>query len=319
MVDTVVAVLNRNHGPQLRSCLNSLLKQNLDETIIVVVDGNSTDDSLQILEEYAKNDQLVQFFIQKTRGTGKARNELIVYVETRFPEAKRIVWGDSENLYEANYLSSLNNKDADIVGGVNIIDSDSPLSQSLWWAYNGFRGKTIVGNNESIRFGLYKKYRYAPIARTEDFFFYKQLAKDGVRVEKTAEAICYIKTAESLPEFISWEKSRTAGLLEGAKTMGRLPSLLATYLGLVFTILLYFGVIPFIFLINLFFTFLYVSVLLVISTFMWLRGRRYVKHPRKLTALLFIPVFILDPFAVLFFLIKGLFKSKTEKQPDQQR
>jgi glycosyltransferase involved in cell wall biosynthesis len=310
MVDTVVAILNRNHGPQLRSCLNSLLEQNLDETVIVVVDGNSTDNSLQILEEYLKNNPRVRFFIQKTRGTGRARNELIEYVETFFPEAKRIVWGDSENLYHKNYLGALTSIDADVAGGVNVIDSDSLLSQALWGYYNGFGGKTMVGNNESVRLNVYKKHRYEPITRTEDFFFYKKLKKDGFKFENAHDAICYIKTAESLSEFMQWESSRTIGLLEGARLMGKLPSLLATYFCLVLTILLYFALLPIVFLTQPILVAFYVSILAVISLFMWIRGRRYIKKPRKSTILFFIPVFILDPFTVLFFLIKGLFFKK---------
>jgi len=317
MVDTVVAILNRNHGPQLRSCLDSLLKQNLNGTVIVVVDGNSTDDSLRILEEYAKDDRRVQFFMQKTRGTGRARNELIQYVETRFPEAKRIVWGDAENIYHRNYLSSITTIDADIVGGVNIIDSDSPLGQSLWWYYNGFWGKTVVGNNESVKMNLYKKYHYEPITRTEDFFFRKQLEKDKARFAKDSNAVCYIKTVESLSELIHWEKSRTLGLLEGAKLTGRVPSLLAPYLGLVSAILLYFMLLPFVFLTNPLLAALYISILVVIPSYIWIRGRRYIKQPLKLTVLFFIPVFILDPFTVLFFLLRGIIRRQAN-QPNKK-
>jgi len=306
MVDTVVAILNRNHGSQLRLCLDSLLNQNLEGVVIVVVDGNSTDDSLQILEEYAKRDQTVQFFIQKTRGTGKARNELIEYVETHFPEAKRIVWGDAENLYHKKYLGALASIDADVVGGINVIDSDSLLSQSLWGYYNGFGGKIMVGNNESIRVNIYEKHRYEPITRTEDFFFYKQLKKDHWKFEKAYDALCYIKTAESFSEFIRWESSRTMGLLEGARLTGKLPQLLATYLGLVFAILLYFALLPIVFLAEPILGVFYVSILIFISVFMWIRGLRYIKKPRKFTALFFVPVFILDSFTVLFFLLKGL-------------
>ena len=305
VVETVVAILNRNHGPQLRLCLDSLLSQNPDDAVVIVVDGNSTDDSLQTIEEYSRKDKRVQLLIQKSRGTGKARNELIEHVQTCFPEAKRIVWGDSENLYHEDYLNAIRSVDADVVGGVNIIDSDSPLSQALWWAYNGLTGKTVVGNNESVRASLYGNHRYPPITRTEDFFFCRQLREDGARFSKTYDAICYIKTAESLREFVQWERSRTQGLLEGARITGRLMALLATYVGVVSAILLYFVIAPFIFSLSLLLGFLYIAIFLGISAFMWIHGRRYLRRPRKLTALFIFPVFILDPFAVLLFLARA--------------
>lgn len=304
MVKTVVAILNRNNDKQLEQCLDSLLQQSVGETVTVVVDGGSTDNSLRILEKYSKNDSRILFFVQISRGTGRARNELIEYVEKHFPEAEKIVWGDSENLYDPNYLSNLLSVDADVVGGVSIIDSDSPLSQSLWWYYNGFNGRTVAGNNEAVELALYRKYCYPAVTRTEDFFLHKQLRRDRVKIEKVDNAICFVRTVKSFSEFVNWEKSRAKGLCEGVRLTKSTSSLFATYLLVVLTILSYFALLPIFAVFNPLLLIPHASILVAISLYLWIKGRSYVKKLRMKTFLYFIPVFFADPLIVLFTLLR---------------
>jgi glycosyltransferase involved in cell wall biosynthesis len=306
-VKTIVALLNLNNDEHLKQCLNSLLQQSFKETVIVVVDGGSTDNSINILKEYAKNNNQIRFFIQKNPGTGRARNELIEYVKKHFPQAEKIVWGDSENLYHRDYLSNLLRVNADVVGGVSIINSDSPLSQALWWYYNGFRGKTIVGNNEAIKVCLFERYSYLPITRTEDFFFHKELKKSKVKVKKVNNAVCYVRTVESFSDFVRWEKSRVKGLWEGAKLTKSEFTLFATYFFTVLILLSYFGVFYLLTLFNPLLIIPYASILPLISFYMWMKGRPYVKKLRMKTIFYFVPIFILDPIIVFSLLIKQLF------------
>lgn len=58
----------------LRQCLDSLLKQTLEDFEIICVDDGSTDKSADILETYAANDHRIKIITQKNKGAGAARN-----------------------------------------------------------------------------------------------------------------------------------------------------------------------------------------------------------------------------------------------------
>ena len=51
--EVVVAILNKDNANRLRLCLESLVAQTFREFNVVVIDGNSKDDSLNILHEFS--------------------------------------------------------------------------------------------------------------------------------------------------------------------------------------------------------------------------------------------------------------------------
>lgn len=64
-----VVMPNYNHAHYLRETLTSILKQSVRPDEFIVVDDGSTDDSVTILQEYVKQDQLVQLVCnEKNRG-----------------------------------------------------------------------------------------------------------------------------------------------------------------------------------------------------------------------------------------------------------
>lgn len=69
-VSVVVAVYNAEK--YLRQCLDSICGQTLREIEIICVNDGSTDDSLNILEEYAVNDERIQIFSKENEGLGGA-------------------------------------------------------------------------------------------------------------------------------------------------------------------------------------------------------------------------------------------------------
>ena len=63
-----------NVGKYLRRCLDSLASQTLREIEIICVDDGSTDESGEILDEYAARDTRVRVVHQENAGAGPARN-----------------------------------------------------------------------------------------------------------------------------------------------------------------------------------------------------------------------------------------------------
>ena len=67
-----------NTSKYLKQCLDSVVNQTLYDIEIICVDDGSTDNSLEILKEYKKNDKRIKILNQKHKKQGAARNLGIV-------------------------------------------------------------------------------------------------------------------------------------------------------------------------------------------------------------------------------------------------
>ena len=68
MVKVSVIIPVYNVKSYLRQCMDSVVGQTLKEIEIICVDDQSTDGSLQILQEYAEKDDRIQIITQKNAG-----------------------------------------------------------------------------------------------------------------------------------------------------------------------------------------------------------------------------------------------------------
>jgi len=98
----------------LRESMDSLVNQTLRDIEIICVDDGSTDDSLAILEEYARADGRVRVIAQPNGGAGKARNTGMQYASGEYLS---IV--DCDDFFEPDMLEKsyqvAKEKDLDIV------------------------------------------------------------------------------------------------------------------------------------------------------------------------------------------------------------
>lgn len=58
----------------LRECLDSVIQQTLQDIEIICVNDGSTDNSLQILKEYAQNDSRIKIIDKPNSGYGQTMN-----------------------------------------------------------------------------------------------------------------------------------------------------------------------------------------------------------------------------------------------------
>lgn len=63
-----------NTGKYLEKCLNSIITQSLKDIEIICIDDGSEDDSLKILQSFAKKDSRIKVLTQKNQGQSVARN-----------------------------------------------------------------------------------------------------------------------------------------------------------------------------------------------------------------------------------------------------
>lgn len=108
----------------IEECLNSILNQTLKEIEIICIDDGSTDNSLNILQEYAQKDKRIHVETQQNQGPAVARNKGL-----RLATGEFVIFMDSDDLYpERDVLETLHTKaiqnKAQICGG-QLVSFDS--------------------------------------------------------------------------------------------------------------------------------------------------------------------------------------------------
>ena len=112
----------------LSKCLESIINQTLQDIEIICINDGSTDNSLQILEEYAQKDSRMIVINQENQGVGVARNKGLEIARGDY-----IWFVDSDDYVERNGLDYVYEKskenNADIVCfGVNNICKSTIIS-----------------------------------------------------------------------------------------------------------------------------------------------------------------------------------------------
>lgn len=102
-----------NAGKYLEKCLQSVVNQSLADIEIICVDDGSTDNSLDILNDFAKRDKRFKIITQQNQFAGVARNNGM-----RAATGKYFVFWDSDDFFEKNALSVMykrcESKNADV-------------------------------------------------------------------------------------------------------------------------------------------------------------------------------------------------------------
>lgn len=107
----------------LRESLDSIISQTLKDFEVICVNDGSTDNSLEILKEYANNDSRIKVISQENQGQGVARNNAI-----DIAQGKYLLFVDPDDFIESNTLEVLYNKfhetDVDIIQFDYVIYND---------------------------------------------------------------------------------------------------------------------------------------------------------------------------------------------------
>lgn len=82
LVSIVIPVYNVEK--YLRECLDSVVNQTIRDLQIICINDGSTDNSLAILQEYAKKDCRIQIINQKNAGQSVARNAALPFVKGKY-------------------------------------------------------------------------------------------------------------------------------------------------------------------------------------------------------------------------------------------
>jgi glycosyltransferase involved in cell wall biosynthesis len=99
-VSVIIPVYNREK--YLKQCLNSVINQTLKNIEIICIDDGSTDQSLEILNEFAKKDQRIKIINQKNQGVGLARN-----IGLKIARGEYVGFVDSDDWIDLNFYETL--------------------------------------------------------------------------------------------------------------------------------------------------------------------------------------------------------------------
>lgn len=161
-VSMIVPIYNTSKF--LSQCLNSILNQTLRDIEVICVNDGSTDNSLSIIENYAKNDSRVKIISKPNAGYGHSMNRGI---ESARGEYIGIVDSDDyilpemcERLYD--YASNL---DLDIIrGGYYKFYEINGEEKKTYWGCMGAKYRNVV---------------YCP-RKTTDFYFSSVVTPSGI-------------------------------------------------------------------------------------------------------------------------------------------
>lgn len=111
-VSVIISVYNAED--YLKECLDSIIRQTLEDIEIICVDGSSTDSSLDILREYEKRDARVVVSAQRYKGIGAARNKGLAAAKGEYLSILDAGEVFEQNTLQTAYQAALES-DADIV------------------------------------------------------------------------------------------------------------------------------------------------------------------------------------------------------------
>lgn len=147
-LSVIISVYNTEK--YLRRCLNSVVNQTLKDIEIICINDGSTDDSLIILEEYAKSDSRIKIFSQKNKGRSSARNFGLSKASALY-----VSFVDSDDEIELNtyemVLSHISGKNIDCVcWGIQVIGNADEQQQKQDDEYYAIKYNGKVKTNTDV-------------------------------------------------------------------------------------------------------------------------------------------------------------------------
>lgn len=223
-----VCILTKNEKSTIKKCLDSLLNDSYKNFRILICDGNSRDGTTEIIMEYAKRHKNIKLYIQKTKGCGAARRELMQHVE-----AKYTAWTDGGAVLSKHWIyeitSPLFNSSKTIVGvgGVQY-STGNPLGQSIALIlhlspHTKSKKPDIyepIGNNVSFKTSVLLKNKWSDIPYGDDAEMNIRLLNKGYRFIWNPNAKIFVDMDFSWKSFFKWLKRRSIGMAQITKRNG---------------------------------------------------------------------------------------------------
>ncbi|RLI85243.1 MAG: hypothetical protein DRP01_06615 [Archaeoglobales archaeon] len=278
----IVVILNKNNAESLERCLKSLVNQKAEvgrDFDVLVLDGASTDNSRDVALKFSSYG--VIFKVQdRLGGTGFARIEGCMHALKFGYDV--VVWGDSENVYDREYISKILEKlkDFDAVGGIPTFEG-SFFDHAFAWYHAihilipNLHKFHLPGNNKAEKTWIYKEVMYPPSVRAEDYGFSLLILKKGIKLKQTfTDAFVQVSTPKKFREVIMWQDARAKGVAQALRFVGFKPYDVAAW-SMISILLLIFSLLS---LINPIPICIYLISLTSLSIYLGVRSKRFIKN-----------------------------------------
>ncbi|MEE1283907.1 MAG: glycosyltransferase family 2 protein [Acutalibacteraceae bacterium] len=169
MTDVIVSIIMPlyNEEKHIKKCLDSLVAQTypLDKTEWILVDGNSTDKTVQIIEDYKKSNLYPIILLHNT----KRKTPYALNMAIQEAKGKYIIRLDAHSYFYPDYIEKcvhyLINKDADNVGGIAETEANNFIGKSIAkmistkFGVGGSDFRIGYGNRyvDTVPFGAFKR------------------------------------------------------------------------------------------------------------------------------------------------------------------
>ena len=151
-----MSVYYKEQAENLREAIDSILNQTLEDIEIICINDGSTDDSLNILEYYAKKDKRIKIISKENEGQGTARNVGLDNAQGEF-----ISFVDADDFIKKDMLEKLYNKSVNgnldlLMCKVSSFDNETHvIDDNLWYyslkCFSGFK-KEVFNNLDTKEF-----------------------------------------------------------------------------------------------------------------------------------------------------------------------
>jgi len=155
-VSVIIPVYNAQD--YLKQCMDSIIGQTIRDIEIICIDDQSTDNSLEILQQYAIRDSRIKVIKQEKSGAGAARNKGL-----KFASGEYLSFLDADDFFEPNMLEKAYSAGVQNMSDIVVFRSD---------IYDNVK-KKFIPNFSTIRTDLIPK---------KKSFCFKDLKNDIFRV-----------------------------------------------------------------------------------------------------------------------------------------
>ena len=168
---------NYNGGTFLPEAIESILNQTFRDFEFIVIDDGSTDNSWEIIQEYAKKDSRIRSFkneknyhivYTRNRGISLSRTDLVAFLDSddvAMPERLEIQLEFMKNNSDCGVCGSnfeIINEKSELIGHKEFPENDNEIKKSFFF-FNPFGQNTVIIRKECFnKVGLYNdEYRNA--------------------------------------------------------------------------------------------------------------------------------------------------------------
>ena len=145
-----IIIPNYNKGIYLKDCVSSVINQTYKNWFLYIIDDCSTDNSLQILDSFKKNDNIKIVKLNKNKGPSFCRN-----LGIRISKSKYISFLDSDDYWTDNklqdqiYFMTKNKYNFTYTDYITIFESkNNPINNFCCFTFTSWDFFNIFNNQE---------------------------------------------------------------------------------------------------------------------------------------------------------------------------